>query len=344
MDYNAFFEEIGTPFTGRRLKRLQAFLQAAGLDYDPQIEYTVCLTDREGDIAATGSLHGNVLKCIAVDERYQGCGLSARVVTALLNRAYALGLGHLFLFTKPKNRQMFTDLGFYAMLETRDILLMENTRDGIGRYLRALSRPAQGGVTGAVVANCNPFTLGHRYLIEQAAAQCDTLHLFILSEDRSAFPADVRYELAARGTADLPNVWLHPTSDYLISAALFPTYFIKDKAHAAAANCELDVRLFGRYFARELGITRRFVGTEPFCPVTSAYNDALRAILPEYGVQLIEIPRMTCGGTAVSASFVRRCMAEGDLAALRPVVPESTYTYIASPAGQALCARLAQEA
>ena len=40
---------------------------------------------------------------------------------------------------------------------------------------------------GAVVMNCNPLTLGHRYLIEQALKQCDYLMIFVVQEDKSFF-------------------------------------------------------------------------------------------------------------------------------------------------------------
>ncbi len=343
MDYG-FYEEYGTPFTGRKLKKLQDFLQAAALDYDTQIEYTVNLTDGDGQIVATGSIHQNVLKCIAVSDKHQGLGLSARILTELMNYAAAKGRNHLFLFTKPKNAAMFGDLGFYKILETDTILLMENKREGIRKYVDSLERPAtSGGTVGAIIANCNPFTLGHRWLIEEAASRVDTLHLFILSEDKSAFPADVRYALARAGTADLPNVILHHTSDYLISSAVFPTYFIKDKAKAQDANCELDIRIFGEYFAKALGITKRFVGTEPFCPVTNAYNAAMARLLPEYGIELVQLPRKELEGLAVSASHVRACMAQNDLEAIKAVVPQTTYDYILSPAGRDLAARLAQQ-
>lgn len=343
MDYG-FYEEYGMPFTGRKLRKLRDFLQAAELDYDEQIEYTVNLTDGDGQIVATGSIHQNVLKCIAVSDRHQGLGLSARIITALLNYAMTHGRDHLFLFTKPKNAAMFGDLGFYKILETDTVLLMENKRDGIRKYVDSLERPVQAdGTVGAIIANCNPFTLGHRWLIEEAASRCDVLHLFILSEDKSAFPADVRYALAKAGTADLPNVILHHTSDYLISSAVFPTYFIKDKAKAADANCELDIRIFGQYFAKALGITRRFVGTEPFCPITRAYNAAMERLLPEYGVELVQLPRKELEGRAVSASYVRACMAQNDLSAIEAVVPKTTLDYILSPAGCELAAKLAKE-
>lgn len=343
MEYGALYEEFGQPFTGRKLEKLRTFLKQADLDYDEGVAYTVNLVTQDGDIAATGSLQQNILKCIAVSDRFQGEGLSSKIVTLLLNQAVSTGQKHVFLFTKPKNRAMFSDLGFYPIVETADILLMENKRDGIGQYVRSMCHGSGTGPVGAIVANCNPFTSGHRYLIETAAAQCGTLHLFILSEDRSLFPADVRYRLVEEGIRGLDNVVLHETSDYLISSAVFPTYFMKDKVRAADANCELDIHIFAQYFAEELHITKRFVGTEPFCPVTGAYNTAMKKLLPQYGIQLVEVPRKARCGAEISASQVRDCMKAGDWDTLRDLVPTSTLDYILSPEGQALAEKLRTE-
>ena len=126
---------------------------------------------------------------------------------------------------------MFADMGFHTILKTDEILFMENQRQGLFRYLEQIKREtpkealAPGVCSGAIVANCNPFTLGHRYLLEEARKRCDYLHLFLLSDDRSEFSAKQRYEMAGLGTGDLERVILHQTSDYLISAATFPTYF-----------------------------------------------------------------------------------------------------------------------
>ena len=201
-------------------------MESMQLSYDQGVEYTVNLVDAQGEIAATGSLQQNVIKCVAVDDRHQGEGLSSRVVTLLMNHAIEQGNSHLFVFTKPKNIAMFSDLGFFPIIQTEDVLFMENVRDGIGRYVRSLQHPKDnGGVIGAAVMNCNPFTNGHRYLVETAASQCELLHLFVLSEDRSAFPAQVRYELVKQGVSDIGNVVLHHTSDYLISSAVFADLF-----------------------------------------------------------------------------------------------------------------------
>lgn len=322
-----FYEEQGFPFTGRKKDQLKAFLTEYNLHYDEQIEATVNLKDSDGNIAASCSLHDNVLKCIAVSKDYQGYGLSTRVVTQVCNLAVERGKTHLFLFTKPENKQMFLDMGFYPILETKDVLLTENRKNGIKKYVAQLEQ-REGNTIGATVVNCNPFTKGHRYLIETASQQCDVLHLFVLSEDKSEFSADVRYELVKLGVADMPNVLLHKTSDYLISSAVFPTYFIKEKSKADDANCELDIRIFCEYFARGLKITKRFVGTEPNCGVTNAYNAKMKELLPQYGVEFIEIERKQLDGMPISASAVRRLLHEGKMAEVQNLVPPTTFTYL----------------
>ena len=50
----------------------------------------------------------------------------------------------------------------------------------------------------ALVMNANPFTLGHQYPVEKAAAESDILHLFIVSEDQSLVPFSVRKQLVRK--------------------------------------------------------------------------------------------------------------------------------------------------
>lgn len=318
--------ETARPFTGTALRRLVSFLHEAGLDYDDRVSFSVCVYD-EDELVATGSRDGAILKCIAVKADRQGEGLTATVLTELLRDAFAHGVRHLFLYTKPHNAGLFSPLGFYEVARTRDTLLMEDVPDGARRFAQSLAAPGE-GVCGAVVVNCNPFTLGHRYLIERAAAACDKLYVFVLSEDRSFFPAADRMELVREGVRDLPHVFVRPTGDYLISQATFPTYFIKEKAHAPRMQCELDLAVFADVFARTLHITRRFVGTEPNCAVTAAYNAALRDYLPPRGIEVVELQRIEAQGEPISASRVRALLQQGDFAGLRPLVPDVTYRYL----------------
>ena len=318
--------EAGKALTGHALAQLKAFLRSNQLDYDPAVDFTVRLME-DGEIIATGSLDGATLKCIAVSPEHQGEDLASRLVTALMQEAFRRGQEHLMLFTKPANQLLFRGFGFYPVMRTGDCLLMENKRGGLDAFLSGLEKP-EGKIIGCIVANCNPFTLGHRYLVETAATQCDALHLFVLSEAKSAFSPEERMELVRRGCADLKNVFIHPTGPYMVSSATFPSYFIKDKARVQEIYCELDIRLFGEKIAPALGITRRYVGTEPNCAVTRFYNEQMKKRLPAYGIDLMEIPRLESNSEAISASRVRTLLAEGRTDDLRTLLPKTTLSYL----------------
>ena len=315
--------KTGQPMRGQSLEKLKAFLRLCGLDYDAGVDFTAVLMD-DDEIIATGSLDGCTLKCIAVSPMHQGEDLSARILTELRREALERGEDRLLLFTKPGNEAMFAPFGFHPLVRTADCLLMEDRRDGLDRFLAGLDRPETDAETGCIVCNCNPFTLGHRYLIETAAKQVSALHVFVLSEKKSLFPPEVRLKLVREGCQDLKNVFVHETGPYMVSSATFPSYFIKDKARVDGIFCDVDIRLFGEKIAPALRIRRRFVGTEPNCSVTRFYNEQLKARLPGYGIELTEIPRRTCGGEAISASRVRALMEEGNIEAIRPLVPEIT--------------------
>lgn len=322
-----YYEQTGSPFRGNALRELTDFLARMGLRYDEGIEFTVAIRDASDRIAACASLQGNVIKCVAVDASLQGEGVTATLMTALKREAFERGHRHLFLYTKPENAAQFGGIGFYEIARTDSVLLMENRRDGFQSWIDSVKCADAGAVVGAAVMNCNPMTLGHRYLIEQAAARCDTLYLFVVSEDKSAVPAADRRRIVEEATADLANVRVVGTDRYLISSATFPDYFLKDQSRNGAVWTGLDIAVFCRA-AKELGITRRFVGSEPFCPTTSAYNAAMGESLPVQGIELTELPRFEKDGTAVSATAVRKLVAEGRWQDAGELVPEATWRYL----------------
>ncbi|MDR2134051.1 MAG: [citrate (pro-3S)-lyase] ligase [Treponema sp.] len=335
----------GFPFRGKALEELRAFLERNGLAYDEGVRFSVCLVEDE-KIAATGSLDGKVLKCIAVSPEFQEGGLAARIVTELAGEAARNGVFHLFIFTKPGNEFLFRKLGFYTIAKTGDVLLMENKKNGIASFVSSLGQPAgteaAASPAGAIVMNCNPFTRGHRYLVESAAKQCALLRVFVVSENRSAFPAGDRYRLVCEGTAHIKNVLVHPTGPYLVSSATFPDYFLKEAFYGnpgaaplspRSINTLLDLSIFAECFAKPLGISRRFVGTEPFDPVTAEYNRQMKEALPRFGIEVIELDRLEEEGEAISASRVRRLLQEGKLEQTRALVPETTYDYLVKNRG-----------
>lgn len=324
----------GKPFRGKLLENQKKFLERMDLQYDEGIEYSVCMLNDDYEVIGSGSVEANVMKCIAVDPAYQGQGLSSMIVSSLVQYLFEKGRPHIFIYTKPKNLEMFGDLGFHTICRTGEVLLMENRARGFSDFLGKLVEETppealeSGREIGAVVANCNPFTLGHRYLLEESLKQCSYLHLFILSDDRSEFSARDRYEMVKLGIRGLDRIILHRTSDYMISAATFPTYFFKDRIQGERANCRLDLELFGTQIAPGLGITRRFIGTEPYCRVTGAYNQEMKSLLPAYGISVTEISRRCEDGAPISASEVRRRLAAGQAEDIRRLVPESVYQYL----------------
>ena len=161
---------VGTPFQGEERERLQSFLASEGLRYDEGIQYSVNLLDENGGIAATGSLEDNVVKCLLVAPQHREEGLAEKIVTKLFRESLRRGDGHLFVFTKPENEELFRSMGFCRFGQSDEAVLMENRADGVLRFVASLEAPETAGRVGAVICNCNPFTNGHLWLLTQAAA------------------------------------------------------------------------------------------------------------------------------------------------------------------------------
>ena len=322
------------PGDHRMMAQIDALLQREGIARDANLDYTCAMLDEDYRVIATGSCFGNTLRCFAVSGDHQGEGLLGEIISHLIDVQSARGNVHLFLYTKVKSAKFFGDLGFREIARVEDTLVfMENRKDGFPSYLKALEQTRTGGKSAALVMNANPFTLGHQYLVETAAAQCDTLHLFVLSEDASLFPFAVRRELVRQGVAHLPNVVLHDSGPYIISNATFPSYFLKDEAAVIEGHARLDLAVFKR-IAAALGVSVRFVGEEPTSVVTGAYNRIMCEELPRAGIDCVVVPRREANGRAISASTVRSALKDGDEQLLRTLVPPTTLAWLQSPAAE----------
>ena len=294
------------------LKDWQALMQAAKLSDQERVDYTIGIYDGTR-LAATGSLDGKILKCLVVCAAYQSENLLTQVVMALLERLDQEGLTNRFVYTKPKNLPYFKALGFRLLAQTEALLFMEQGFPSFQDYLSYLAQhKVDSSQNGAIVMNANPFTLGHRYLVEQALSACDHLYIFVVSEDRSYFSAQDRFKMVQAGVADLANVTVLPSRDYMVSQATFPSYFLKERADLAVAQvqAELDAQ-------------------EPLSPVTQVYNQALAQAFGQ-DLDLKIIPRLEKDGQVISATRVRAAIQAGKLADWVNLVPQSTYHYIQS--------------
>lgn len=320
-------------------RRVEAFLAANGLRLAPLDRYVVVTRDEDGDeILAGGGLDGNVIKCVAVSESARSEGLMNILVSRLIVIAREEGRESVKAFTKPENEGIFKSLGFGLLASAPKAILMENGRGGLPEYKKYLESLARPGRNGAIVMNANPFTKGHRYLVEQAASQVDNLYVIVVKEDRSRFPYVERKAMIEAGCAGLDNVVVCEGSDYAISAATFPTYFLKKLDDATDTQIALDLDLFVNHIARPLGVTVRFAGSEPEDALTRRYNELMAEILPGTSVAVVrqarrpidfvEIPRLEQNGKPLSATSLRRALDKGGFKEAMEYIPESSIPYL----------------
>lgn len=318
----------------REVAAVEVFLAGFELSFDAAVEYTVALY-KAGRMVATGSLAGEVLRNIAVDQSLQGEGLTAAVVTHLMREAACRSCYHYFIFTKPATAHLFSALGFSEIARAEPYAaLLESGIGSIDAYCRELTDRVKGlppGPRAAVVVNCNPFTLGHKALIAKAAAENTSVVVMVVEEDRSLFPFAARFELVRQGLREYKNILVLPGGKYVISAATFPAYFTRGD-DVVVAQTRLDLSVFARHIAPALGVTRRYAGDEPYCAVTNTYNQAMLAILPSHGIEVRVMSRLAIDGDEpISASRVRELIRQNNWEEIYRLVPETTYRYLCSP-------------
>lgn len=307
------------------------FLAANDLRLEEVDYYAGVFAGDDDELLAGGGLSGDVLKCIAVSDALRDTGMSLSLVSHLLSVAQSNGHQQLKVFTKPENKGIFENFSFHAIASAPKAILMENG-NGLRNYCSQLNALAgdKGEKRGVIVMNANPFTLGHRYLVEQAAAQVDTLFIIVVKEDRSLFSYAERKAMIMAGVADIANVVVCEGSDYAISAATFPTYFLKQLSDATDTHITLDLDLFARHIAPALGATVRFAGSEPLDATTRRYNRLMTELLPAQGIDFVEIERCLINDNIVSATAVRNALTEQTLLKALPLVPHTTVPYLVS--------------
>ncbi|SFH76574.1 [citrate (pro-3S)-lyase] ligase [Selenomonas ruminantium] len=182
--------------------------------------------------------------------------------------------------------------------------------------------------TGAIVMNCNPFTKGHLYLVEQARKQVEFLYVFVVEEDKSFFSFKDRVAIAIENCKKFNNVKVLPSGMLMISSYTFAEYFNKDDIQDEKISPISDVNIFGAYIAPFFRIKKRFVGTEPLDNVTRQYNETMKMHLADFGIELIEIDRLQNENNPISATTVRSAIKNGDIVTLKELLPDASYEYL----------------
>lgn len=319
------------------------FLEKFELTLDRDVDYTIVMRDLDNNIQATCSKAKNVFKCFAVSEDIRGENVTSSLISNLIDKLFEEGIFHSFIFTKPDKVKIFTSLNFKLIFEVKDAALLEYGIYDINKSLddMALKYGIDAATPkGALVMNCNPFTEGHRYLIEQASRTCEQVLVFIVEEDKSLFSFKYRYSIVKEAVKDLNNVIVIPGGEYIISSATFPSYFIRQEDEKLKAYESIDCGIFGKYFCSKFNIIKRFVGHEPYCDVTNTYNQTLKETMPKYQVELIEIERKKHDGKYISASEVRSLIRDNRIEEVKNIVPKETWEFLNSYAGKEIIERI----
>ncbi len=303
------------------LRKADQLLAENALHRDQQLDYLLGLYQQD-QLLAVGGAYKNILKCLAVAPARQAENLSNLLFTELINLQFKRGHSALYLYTKPIQAKKFNHFGFHEIVSSDKISFMTNQPGNFEQYLANLQnetqtqfrqlKPANNELSGSIVLHANPVTKGHVFLIEKAASEVDVLHLFLISEDFAETPRSLRERLLKQSTAHLENIIYHQTGDFLISRYTFPAYFIKEEESIIKAQAEIDALIFAK-IAEQLALNRRYVGEEPLSATTAIYNQTLKEKLQTETFDLIIVPRLKADGEVISATTVRKILAEEGL-------------------------------
>ncbi|KJS88404.1 MAG: hypothetical protein JM58_01180 [Peptococcaceae bacterium BICA1-8] len=325
----------------KELNEVKNLLKLLGLKLPEGIDYIIGIYHNK-ELIGTGSLVGNILQGIGVAPNFKEQGLAARIVSNLIKKAVEMEKEQLYVYTKPEEVKSFTGLGFQIVSKAEPyVVLLEWGWDGIEAFKNRLACYPEGKPenSSCIVVNCNPFTLGHRYLIEKASKESPWLYVIVVEEDKSLFPFEVRIKLIEEGTKDFKNITIIPGGKYVISSLTFPAYFTREE-EVPKAQALLDLELFTDHITPVLKVKRRYVGEEPFCPVTSLYNECMEKILPRKGIELIVVKRLEKNDEAISASRVRELIRNDKIKEAKNLLPESTYKFLISPEAEEITKRI----
>lgn len=326
------FEIRSIPLSIKSYKnKVEKFLNDNDLRLDEVDYYAgVFLVGEDDVLLGGGGLQGNVIKCIAIADDLRETGMGTKLISHLYLQAINNGEDTVRVFTKPENKEIFTSLGFKLLATSDKVILLENG-NGLKHYCDYLASLRREGENGAIVMNANPFTLGHRYLIETAAKEINNLYIIVVKENRSLFSYDDRKRMITKGTEDLKNVIICEGSDYQISNTTFPTYFLKEITDATDTQISLDLDLFSKHIAPALNIKKRFIGTEPKDVLTNRYNYLIKSILPEKCIEVVEVDRLQNeSNVIISATTVRECLSSFDFYDAKQLVYPTTIPFLLS--------------
>ena len=194
----------------------------------------------------------------------------------------------------------------------------------MGAYIERFPKAMNGKERfGAIILRSDIITKGHIYLIQEASTKCDKVYVFYMCDDDKSFGFLNRktlLETYSRENINFISYSIYNRNSYEWS-------FYRDRFISRGLMREFDpvddTYTFARYIAPRMGITKYFVGEEPFDKIARAYNTIRREILTEEGVEYIEIPRLKLeDGRDIITEQVRELWKSEGWRACRDYLPE----------------------
>lgn len=193
----------------------------------------------------------------------------------------------------------------------------------------------------AIVINANPFTTGHRYLVELAAKRSTTVLVFVIEGKPESgsmgnhentgieFSFQERFNMTQACLMDIGNVTVLPSGPYIISRNDYPTAFLKEKLSNASAHAILDSQVFC-HICKALGIKMAFAGDEPRDELSEIHLNALRKECAKEGITLRVAERKRLEDKYISSALARIAIAHGDIDTLGAILPGPVYNQVTS--------------
>ncbi|WIA07832.1 MAG: [citrate (pro-3S)-lyase] ligase [Candidatus Phytoplasma cynodontis] len=297
-------------------------------------EYAVILSNNEEIIGLIGR-YANNLRCLVVNRKYRQYNIANVLVGFMSKRIYQKNFRDIFVFTKIINLDIFQNMGFKLIFQNNSFCFLTSRYDLFEDYLNYLSENKfkstfddDGKLNSVIVMNANPFTKGHKFIIQNAIKKSNFVYVIVVKEDVSLFTYQQRFTMVELGVKYLKNVRILEGSNYIISKNIFPSYFFKSQEESSVEQMYLDSYIFSDFIAPRLNVKKRFVGEEPFSKTTLLYNNVMNKVFLEKKIELVIIPRMLFQRKAISATQVRKLFIQGNFDKIKNLVPKSTFNFL----------------
>lgn len=321
--------KIKTALLESEIIKVINFLKKMNLRWEEDIIRTFYI-EKDNKVIATASRSLDTIKCLAIDNDYQGYNLTTKLIEEVIKSFNQDKIYHYFVYTTINNVVIFNDLGFKEISRTDQVAVFEKGINLIDEQLQKIKSTIEFHFTtklenhsiGAFVGNCNPVTIGHIYLIEEMAKNHDFGIVFLVEEDLSFFSYKERYSLLYLSLGHLDNVMIVPSTKYMVSNLTFPSYFLTSPDEVIKEQTYLDAKIFKDYFVKAFNISKRYIAFETK-DYMNTYNKSLKKVLLD---KIIEVPRLKLGSEIISASKVRELVAGNQINDALEYIPNNVKT------------------